>query len=155
MSAPSILVLHGIEPGPSILVESQREIYGLILAITLSAVGASIVGLACSRWLMLITYVKVEVLVPVVITVTLTAVYVLEGKFGDVIVCSIMGVIGYLMIRFDYPRLSFIIALVLGKTMEQAFHQSMIISDGDLVSYIAGRPTAVVLIFCIVLTLML
>lgn len=151
----SILVLHGIEPGPSILVESQREIYGLILAITLSAVGASIVGLACSRWLMLITYVKVEVLVPVVITVTLTAVYVLEGKFGDVIVCSIMGVIGYLMIRFDYPRLSFIIALVLGKTMEQAFHQSMIISDGDLVSYIAGRPTAVVLIFCIVLTLML
>ena len=73
----------------------------------------------------------------------------------DVIVCSIMGVIGYLMIRFDYPRLSFIIALVLGKTMEQAFHQSMIISDGDLVSYIAGRPTAVVLIFCIVLTLML
>ena len=134
--------------------ESQSEIYGLILAITFSAVGASVVGLALSRWLMLITYVKVEVLVPVVITITLTAVYVLEGKFGDVLVCSIMGVIGYLMIRFDYPRLSFIIALVLGKTMEQAFHQSMIIADGNLVNYIAGRPTAVVLIVCIVLTLM-
>jgi putative tricarboxylic transport membrane protein len=149
----SILVLHGIEPGPSILVESQSEIYGLILAITFSAVGASVIGLGLSRWLMLITYVKVEVLVPVVITITLTAVYVLEGKFGDVLVCSIMGVIGYLMIRFDYPRLSFIIALVLGKTMEQAFHQSMIIADGSLVNYIAGRPTAVVLIVCIVLTL--
>ena len=150
----SILILHGIEPGPSILVESQREIYGLILAITFSAVGASIVGLIGARWLMLITYVKVQVLVPVVITVTLTAVYVLEGKLGDVVVCGVMGVVGYLMIRFDYPRLTFIIALVLGRTMEQAFHQSMIISDGNMYGYIAGRPTAIVLVVFIALTLL-
>ena len=150
----SILVLHGIEPGPSILVDNQREIYGLILAITFSAVGASIIGLIGARWLILITYVKVQVLVPVVISVTLTAIYVLEGKLGDVIVCAIMGVVGYLMIRFDYPRLTFIIALVLGRTMEQAFHQTMTISDGDVLSYVAGRPTAVVLAVCIILTLM-
>ena len=150
----SILILHGIEPGPSILIENQREIYGLILAITFSAVGASIVGLISARWLMLVTYVKVQVLVPIVISVTLTAVYVLEGKSGDVIVCAIMGVVGYLMIRFDYPRLTFIIALVLGRTMEQAFHQSMAISDGDMYSYIASRPTAIVLVVCIILTLL-
>lgn len=151
----SILILHGIEPGPSILVDSQQEIYGLILAITFSAVGASILGLLGARWLMLITRVKVQFLVPIVIAVTLTAVYVLEGKLGDVIVCAIMGVVGYLMIRFDYPRLTFIIALVLGKTMEQAFHQSMSISNGDLIGYIAGRPTAVVLSILVVLTLLL
>lgn len=151
----SILILHGIEPGPAILVESQREIYGLILAITFSAVGASIIGLIGARWLLLITYVKVQLLVPIVITVTMAAVYVLEGKFGDVIVCAIMGVVGYLMIRFDYPRLTFIIALVLGKTMEQAFHQSMMISDGNIYQYIAGRPTAVVLFVMIILMLLI
>jgi putative tricarboxylic transport membrane protein len=150
----SILILHGIEPGPSILLENQREIYGLILAITFSAVGASIIGLITARWLMLITYVKVQVLVPVVITLTFTAVYVLEGKLGDVIVCALMGIIGYLMIRFDYPRLTFIIALVLGRTMEQAFHQSMTISDGNMVNYVYGRPTAMVLVVFIVLTLL-
>lgn len=151
----SILILHGIEPGPSILVENQREIYGLILAITLSAVGASIIGLVGSRWLMLITHVKVQVLVPVVISITLTAVYVLEGKLGDVFVCAVMGVVGYLMIRFDYPRLTFIIAFVLGKTMEQAFHQSVSISDGDMLGYIASRPTAIVLLVLVILTLLL
>jgi putative tricarboxylic transport membrane protein len=150
----SILILHGIEPGPSILIENQREIYGLILAITFSAVGASIIGLVSARWLMLITHVKVQVLVPIVISITLTAVYVLEGKPGDVILCAVMGVIGYLMIRFDYPRLTFIIALVLGRTMEQAFHQSMSISDGDMLSYILSRPTAIVLVVFIILTLL-
>lgn len=151
----SILILHGIEPGPSILMENQAEIYGLILAITLSAVGASIVGLAGARWLMLITRVRAHVLVPYVISLTLAAVFVLEGKLGDVIICGIAGIVGYLMIRFDYPRLTFIIALVLGSTMEQAFHQSMTISDGELAGYVAGRPTSVVLVVMILLTLLL
>jgi putative tricarboxylic transport membrane protein len=149
----SILILHGIEPGPSILIENQREIYGLILAITFSAVGASLIGLIGARWLISITRVKVQILVPVVIVMTLTAVYVLEGKPGDVVVCATMGMIGYLMIRFDYPRLTFIIALVLGRTMEQAFHQSMNISDGAMLGYISGRPTAVVLLILIILTM--
>lgn len=151
----SILILHGIEPGPSILIENQREIYGLILAITFSAVAASIIGLLGSRWLMLITRVKAQALVPIVIGLTLTAVFVLEGKLGDVIVCGIAGIVGYLMIRFDYPRLTFIIALVLGRTMEQAFHQSMNISDGNLLDYVAGRPTSVILFIFILLTLSL
>ncbi|MBT8100776.1 MAG: tripartite tricarboxylate transporter permease, partial [Gammaproteobacteria bacterium] len=150
----SILILHGIEPGPTILIDSQREIYGLILAITFSAVGASIIGLLGARWLMLITHIKVHILIPIVMSVTLAAVYALEGKVGDVILCAIMGVIGYLMIRFDYPRLTFIIALVLGRTMEQAYHQSVNISDGNLLAYIADRPTAVVLAALIVLTLL-
>ncbi len=149
----SILVLHGIEPGPAILIDSQQEIFALILAITLSAVGASIVGLLTARWLLLITHVRAHALVPIVISLTLTAVYALEGKLGDVIVCGIAGIVGYLMIRFDYPRLTFIIALVLGKTMEQAFQQSVTISDGNLTAYIAGRPTSVVLVFCILATL--
>lgn len=151
----SILILHGIEPGPSILIENQREIYGLILAITFSAVGASLIGLLGARWLMLITRVRVQVLVPVVVSLTFTAVFVLEGKLGDVVVCAIMGMLGYLMIRFDYPRLTFIIALVLGRTMEQAFHQSMNISDGAMVGYISSRPTAIVLVILIILTLLL
>ncbi len=40
-----ILVLHGIDPGPTLLLENEREIYGLIIALTLSAVGASLIGL--------------------------------------------------------------------------------------------------------------
>ena len=44
-----ILVLHGIEPGPSILIQNEREIYGLIVALTVSAIGASVLGLLFSR----------------------------------------------------------------------------------------------------------
>ena len=43
-----ILVLHGMEPGPTILLQNTAEIYGLIVALTVSAVAASIIGLMTS-----------------------------------------------------------------------------------------------------------
>jgi putative tricarboxylic transport membrane protein len=150
-----ILVLHGIDPGPTILLQNQREVYGLIVALTLSAVGASAIGLIFSRWLVLITYVNVHFLVPVVVAVSLTGVYVLDGKLGDVVLAMVMGVLGYLMIRFDYPRLTLVIALVLGETAERSFHQTQMISDNDMLGFMLGRPQSIVLIVLTVLTLLL
>ncbi|HEM46104.1 MAG TPA: hypothetical protein ENO23_03570 [Alphaproteobacteria bacterium] len=150
-----ILVLHGIDPGPATLLNNEREIYGLIVALTLAAVGASAIGLLTARWLVLITFVNVNILVPVVIAVSLTGIYVLEGQPADVILCVVMGLLGYLMIRFDYPRLTLVIALVLGETAERSYHQTLMISDYQMWSFIMGRPIAVVLVAGIVLTLLL
>lgn len=150
-----ILVLHGIDPGPTILLQNQREVYGLIMALTISAVGASLLGLIFARWLVLITHVNVHALVPVVVAVSLTGVYVLDGKPGDVILAMVMGVVGYLMMRFDYPRLTLVIALVLGETAERSFHQTQMISDQDILGFMAGRPQSLILIALIVLTLLL
>jgi putative tricarboxylic transport membrane protein len=150
-----ILVLHGIDPGPSILLDNQREVYGLIMALTVSAVGASLIGLIFARWLVLITYVNVHFLVPVVIAVSLTGVYVLDGEPGDVVLAMVMGIVGYLMIRFDYPRLTLVIALVLGETAERSFHQTRMISDNNILGFMAERPQSLVLIALIILTLIL
>ncbi len=150
-----ILVLHGIDPGPTILLQNQQEVYGLIVALTLSAVGASLIGLLFARWLVLITFVNVHFLVPVVVAVSLTGVYVLDGKPGDVVLAMVMGIIGYLMMRFDYPRLTLVIALVLGETAERSFHQTRMISDNDMLGFMAARPQSLILIALIVLTLLL
>jgi putative tricarboxylic transport membrane protein len=63
--------------------------------------------------------------------------------------------VGYLMIRFDYPRLTLVIALVLGDTAERSFHMTETISDYHMWSFMLGRPTAVILLASIVVTLCL
>ncbi|WP_212524353.1 tripartite tricarboxylate transporter permease [Actibacterium sp. MT2.3-13A] len=150
-----ILVLHGIDPGPAILLYNEREIYGLIVALTAAAIGASLIGLALSRWLVLITRIDAGIVVPVVIALSLTGVYVLDGRMADVLLTIIMGVLGYLMIRFDYPRLTLVIALVLGDTAERSFHQVQLISDGHALDFMMGRPVAVVLLGATVFTFFL
>ena len=151
----AILVLHGMDPGPSILLHNEREIYGLIVALTVSAVGASLIGLLVARWLVLITRVDVGIVVPVVIAISLTGVYVLDGRMADVMLTLIMGVVGYLMIRFDYPRLTLVIALVLGETAERSFHQIQLISDGHPLNFMLARPVSLILIVSIVITFFL
>jgi putative tricarboxylic transport membrane protein len=151
----AILVLHGMDPGPGILLHREAEVYGLIVALTASAVGASLLGILMSRFLVLITRIDVGVIVPVVVAVSLTGVYVLEGRMADVLLTMIMGVLGYLMIRFDYPRLTLVIALVMGETAERSFHQLGLISDGQILGFMAGRPVSVVLIIAIAITFLL
>jgi putative tricarboxylic transport membrane protein len=139
-----ILVLHGLQPGPLMLVQNQREIYGLVWALTASCVLASFIGLMFVRPLALITLVESEILAPVVLCVALVGSYAIDANIGNVVLTAVFGVLGYVMLRFDYPRLPVVIALVLGSTAERNFHQSMMMSDGRW-SIFTDRPIALTL----------
>jgi putative tricarboxylic transport membrane protein len=147
-----ILVLHGMQPGPTMFVQHQREVYGLVLALTLAAVLASIIGLVFMRGLAAITKVPGGILAPTVIAVSLVGTFAIESRLGDVVLAGAFGLLGYLMLRFEYPRLPLVIALVLGETAERGFHQSMIIGRGDW-SVFLDSPTSIVLVALIVLSL--
>ena len=126
-----VLILHGIEPGPMLLLEEEEVVVSIILALTASTVLASIFGLMVSRQLSMITLVDVNMLVPAVVSVALVGTYALKGEFGDVALAMVFGVVGFLMIRFGFPRITIVIALVLGELAERSFHQSIAMADGD------------------------
>jgi len=149
-----VLVLHGLEPGPRLLLDHEDVIYGLIMALSLSCVLASAVGLALARYLVLITRTDVQYLAPVVISVALIGAYALESSLGDVIAAAVFGVIGYFMVRFDYPRITLVIALVLGGIAERSYHQSLLMSDGSHGIFFT-RPVADTLLALIVISLAL
>lgn len=148
-----ILILHGLEPGPLLLIEHEGVIFSLILALAISCVLASVVGLMMARTLSLITLVDVHILVPAVVSVALVGVYALHSSAEDVVLALVFGVIGYLMIRFDYPRITLVIALVLGELSERSFHQSMMMSDGDGTIFFARGISLFLLIVTAVIIL--
>jgi len=130
-----LLVLHGLQPGPLMLIDHQVEIYGLIWALTASCVLASFIGLLLVRPLAKLTLLDAHVLVPVVIAVALVGSYAIDRTIENSILTAAFGILGYLMIRFDYPRLTLIVALILGSTAERNFNQSMMMSNGSLNIY--------------------
>ncbi len=134
-----VLILHGLEPGPMMLIEHEGVVFSLIIAVASAAVLASVIGLMLARWLSLITLVDVHILAPTVVSVALVGVYALHNNIGDVIEAVIFGIIGFMMIRFDYPRITFVIALVLGDLAERSYHQSMMIGDENFAIFYA-RP---------------
>jgi putative tricarboxylic transport membrane protein len=147
-----VLVLHGMEPGPTMIMHHEAEIYGLILTLTLSSVLASVIGLMMVRPLAMITRLDAHILVPVVIAISFVGAYANDSLAGDIVLAFVFGVIGYLLIRFDYPRLPLVIALVLGELAERSFDQTMMISNGSW-SIFLTRPISLLLLVLIVLAL--
>ena len=140
-----ILVLHGLQPGPIMLTQNQPEIYGLVWALTASCILASMVGLLMVKPLARITLIDARILVPIVVSVAMVGSYAIDNTIENVIVTAAFGIIGYLMIRYDYPRLTVVVALVLGGTAERNFQQSLMIGDGHW-SIFVDRPVAAILL---------
>jgi putative tricarboxylic transport membrane protein len=125
-----LLIIHGMQPGPLMLRDHQIEIYGLIWALTASCVLASIIGLLFVKPLSKVTLLDSHILVPLVLSTALAGSYAIDMSIENVVVSVVFGVIGFLMMRYDYPRLMVVVALVLGGNIERNFHQSMLMGDG-------------------------
>lgn len=147
------MILHGLEPGPTLLQEHTDEIYTLILTLTVACIVATLIVLVLAKPMAYLTLVDAHVLAPMVTIVALVGAYALNGEFGDVIVALAFAIIGYLMIRFQYPRITFTIALVLGEVTERSFFQTMGVSDDSWGVFVTGAP-AISLIVLIAVTLM-
>jgi len=126
-----LLILHGLQPGPTLLINHLDIIASLLLSIALACVVASIVCLAIARKLALITLVDVNWLVPAILAISTVGAFALRGNLYDAVVSVIFGFVGYAMLRFDYPRLPLVIALFLGEVVEVNFRQSLMIGQGD------------------------
>jgi len=147
------MVLHGLEPGPRLLFDHEDVVFTLVLSLTIACIIATIIVLALAKPMAYLTLVDAHVLAPTVTVVALVGAYALQGEFGDVVVALVFAVIGYLMIRFQYPRITFTIALVLGEITERSFFQTMGISDDSWAIFVT-RNVSLILIALIIISLM-
>jgi putative tricarboxylic transport membrane protein len=92
-----------------------------------------------------LTLLDAQILAPLDLCVAFAGSNAIDMTIENEVLSAIFGVIGYLMIRFDYPRLTIVIALVLGASAERNFHQSMLMSDGKWSIYI-NRPLCLLLL---------
>lgn len=147
-----LLVLHGMQPGPAILLDHMDVITTLIVALAAASILASVVCLLLARQLARITTIDINYLVPIILPVSLVGAYALRSSMYDVVVAVIFGVVGYLMNRFAYPRLPLVIAMFLGGVLEVNYRQSLMIAKGDWTTFVT-RPISLVLLGLIVLSL--
>ena len=144
-----VLVLHGIDPGPMLLDERETTIFMLILALLAATLISGSIILLAARHLARIAHVDSMLLIPSVITISLVGAYALHNSIGDVVIAVFFGILGYVMIRADYPRITLVIAFVLSGLMERNFIQSMIMFDGNWLGYFSDTTSLVLFLLTI------
>jgi putative tricarboxylic transport membrane protein len=126
------LLIWGLQPGPLLFVEQKEFVWGLIASMYLGNIAGLLVVLTCVPLFAAILRIPFSIVAPVIIVICAVGAYTVHNAVFDVILMLVFGVIGYVFKKLDYPLSPLVLALVLGDMAENAFRQSMLLSQGSL-----------------------
>ena len=92
-----------------------------------------------------------SIVAPVILVICAIGAYTVHGSMFDVWLMVIFGVVGYIFKKLDYPLAPLVLALVLGDRAEDAFRQSMLMSQCTLSIFFANGLVASITILAMVM----
>jgi len=125
-------LIHGIVPGPMLIKQHPDVFWGVIASMYLGNVMLLLMNLPLiGMWVKLLK-VPYHILFPLIILFTLIGSYSINNSIFDILIMIFFGVVGYVLRKFQYEEAPLLLAFILGPMLEQAFRQSLIMSNGHL-----------------------
>jgi putative tricarboxylic transport membrane protein len=146
------LLIHGFQPGLPMLTADLSMSFVLIFALLLSNITTSLVGVTLTPLLAKLTTLRIDRIVLPVLIASLVTLIQLNGSIVDLYVAAGFGVLGYLFRHFDWPRIPFVIAFVLGDFIEDNLAMTVKLADAGRID-LSARPAAWFMLLVILLTL--
>jgi putative tricarboxylic transport membrane protein len=140
-----VLMIHGIQPGPSVLSEQPQLFWGLIASmwignLMLVVINLPLVGL----WIQLLR-VPYRFMYLAIVMFCGVGVYTVRNSIFDIYLAALFAFFGWLFIRLRCEPAPLILGFVLGPLMEDNLRRAMLISGGDL-SILVTRPISLTLL---------
>ncbi len=138
-----VFLIHGITIGPSIFESSSKLVFGLfasgLVGIAVYGLigyyGSSVIGNVVAR-------VPIRLIYPYIFLTCFISAFSTRTNIFDVFIMAAAGLLGYLMRKQGYSTAAFIIAFVLARGAEEAFRQSLLLSNEGALIFLQ-RPVAV------------
>ena len=144
-------VIHGLQPGPLLMTQNPSLFWGIVASMYIGNVMLLVLNLPLvGLWAQLLR-VPYNVLFPLIVLLSIVGVYCSGNNVFDVHVMIAFGVLGYLMRKTGYEPAPLVLAFVLGPMLENNLRKALILSHGDLSTFLL-RPISAV---CLVAALML
>ncbi|MEM9852067.1 MAG: tripartite tricarboxylate transporter permease, partial [Pseudomonadota bacterium] len=148
--------IGGFNPGPGVFRFTADEInpelvvaFGLFTCMMVANLLNWTVGGVFMRAMAVMIRVPKHILLPVVLLLTLTAIYVQETSLTALWFTVGFGVLGYAMRRVDMSPLPFVIAFILGGRLEDTARQAFSATGGDP-WFLFSSPTAIIFVLATV-----
>jgi len=146
------LLLHGIQPGPMLIIEYPHLVYGVIVALFIAhffMLGTQLYGI---RLFVRLARLPIYVLVPSVLVLCAVGSFAIFNRFFDIWVLLIFGGLGYLMVKFKFPLAPAILGVILGPIAEVNFRRALQ-TESDITLFFT-RPISLTFLILSVLSLL-
>jgi putative tricarboxylic transport membrane protein len=140
--------IHGLQPGPMLFLNTPDVIHAIYAAFLVTAVLVLILQLSTLRLFPRILLIPRHYLVPVLVVLTAVGAYAADFRFFDLWVMLGIGVLGYYLERFQFPLAPVVLGFVMGPLLEENLRRALLLSEGDMTSFLTRPYSAVFSIVC-------
>ncbi len=130
--------IGGLNPGPSVFRFSENSVnpelvvvFGLFTCMTIANLFNWTIGGVFMRSMGFMIRIPKQLLLPSVLLLTLTAIYVQETRIEAIWFALGFGVLGYIMRLLAISPLPFVVAFILGKSLEETARQAYSATGND------------------------
>jgi putative tricarboxylic transport membrane protein len=148
------LILTGVQPGPMLISTHPDLFWGTIASMYIGNVMLLILNLPLIGLWVKVLKIPYSLLFSIILVFCLLGAYIPNKSMADIWIMIFFGGVGYIFKKIDYEFAPLVIAMVIGPIFENAFRQSLILSQGDF-SIFFTRPISSILISCAIILLIL
>jgi putative tricarboxylic transport membrane protein len=136
---------YNLQPGPLLFSGSSTLVWGLIASLYIGNVMLLVLNLPLvGLWVRLLS-IPQPLLYGGILVFSTLGVYSLSNSTFDLLLLFVVGIIGFLMRRHEFPIAPCIIGLILGPLAEAQFRRALSISQGDPSVFVTHPLSAVLL----------
>ena len=146
------MIIHGVRPGPLLMVESPQFVYDVVAMCILATFGILFFGLFLIRPLLLVLRIPRTIIMSIIFVLCVVGSYAIAQRLFDVWTMLGFGVAGFILRQLGYHMAPFVLGLVLGDILDKSLRRGLVLSDGSLEPFFT-RPICLVLWLIIAVSL--
>lgn len=141
------LLMHGLRPGPQLFETDLHLTYTFLLALLFGNFFIVFVGIFLVPKMGRLTLINTHILIPMIVVLSMIGGFALNSNWIDIWTLLVLGVIGYMMVKYNYSIIAFVLGVVLGPIAEENFLRSLQLSEGSYAIFFnpSQQPIAFVL----------
>ena len=143
---------YGIQPGPLLFSSNSTLVWGLIASLLIGNAMLLVLNLPLVGLWVRLLYIPQPWLYGGIAVFAMLGVYGINRSLVDVVALTVVGLLGCVLRRLDYPIAPVIVGLILGPMSEVQFRRAVQISQGDLSMFVT-RPISGTLLLIALLML--
>ncbi|HRD75256.1 MAG TPA: tripartite tricarboxylate transporter permease, partial [Hyphomicrobiaceae bacterium] len=140
---------YGITPGPQLLQQQANLVWALIASLYVGNVMLVVLNLPLAALWVKLLKIPEPLLYGGILVFATIGTYGISQSTVDLVLLYIVGFLGFLMRKFDFPTAPVIIGMILGPLAEQNFRQALTISQGDMTVFFTRRLSLALLLLAL------
>lgn len=138
-------MIHGMQPGPLMMERTPDIFWGIVTSMYVGNIILLILNVPLIGLWVRILKIPYPILYPLILLFCIIGTYSLNSSLWDISLMIFFGVVGYFMRKSGFEGAPMVLALIIGRMFENAFRQSLLLSDGSFTIFFS-RPISAVLL---------